>query len=172
MELIVNGLCRYFTSQARILPLAVIVCSGNPPYCDFNGSLSNTSFFLALHVYYLMLGAPVFFSVFNILDFLATKMYSRTFSSKKTNLISPQELTKLLNLLRHLLLHKAEFKASPKYVSVMCKFDHLFGMVVSTSDCHPRGPGFDSRLCPRNFSGSKGSGTGSTQPREDNWVAI
>ena len=43
--------------------------------------------------------------------------------------------------------------------------------MVSTSDCHPRGPGFDSQLYPRNFSGSRGSGTGSTQPREDNWVA-
>ena len=39
-----------------------------------------------------------------------------------------------------------------------------------TSDCHPRGPGFDSRLYPRNFSRSIGSGTWSTQPREDNWV--
>ena len=29
-------------------------------------------------------------------------------------------------------------------------FDHLFGIVVSTSDCHPRGHGFDSRLYPRN----------------------
>ena len=46
--------------------------------------------------------------------------------------------------------------------------DHLFGIVVSTSDCHPRGPGFDSRLYPKNFSGSIGSGTGFTQPR---WVA-
>ena len=53
--------------------------------------------------------------------------------------------------------------------SFMC--DHLFGIVVSMSDCHPRGPGFDSRLYPRHFSGSIGSGTGSTQPREDNWVA-
>ena len=43
--------------------------------------------------------------------------------------------------------------------------------MVSTSDCHPRGPGFDSWLYPGNFSGSIGSGTGSTQPREDNWVA-
>ena len=49
--------------------------------------------------------------------------------------------------------------------------DHLFGIVVSTSDCHPRGPGLESRLYPRIFSGSIGSGTGSTQPREDNWVA-
>ena len=49
--------------------------------------------------------------------------------------------------------------------------DHLFDIVVSMSDCHPRGPRFDSRLYPRNFSGSIGSGTGSTQPREDNWVA-
>ena len=47
----------------------------------------------------------------------------------------------------------------------------MFGIVVSTSDCHPRGPGFDSRLYPRHFSGSIGSGSGSTQPREDDWVA-
>ena len=49
--------------------------------------------------------------------------------------------------------------------------DHMFGMVVSTSDCHSKGPGFDSRLYPRIFSRRIGSGTGSTQPREDNWVA-
>ena len=53
---------------------------------------------------------------------------------------------------------------------VSCE-DQLFGIVVSTSDCHPRGPGFDSRLYPRNFSKSLGYGTGSTQPREANWVA-
>ena len=47
--------------------------------------------------------------------------------------------------------------------------DYLFGIV--TSHCYPRAPGFDSRLYPRNFSGSIGSETGSTQPREDNWVA-
>ena len=50
-------------------------------------------------------------------------------------------------------------------------FDHLFGIVVSTSDYHPRGPGFNSRIYPRNISESIRSGTGSTQPREDNWVA-
>ena len=50
-------------------------------------------------------------------------------------------------------------------------YDRLFGIVVSASDYHPRGHGFDSRLYPRNFSGSIGSGTGSTQPREDKWVA-
>ena len=49
--------------------------------------------------------------------------------------------------------------------------DRLFGIVVSMSDCHPRDPGFDSWLYPRNFSGSIGSGMGSTQSREDNWVA-
>ena len=49
--------------------------------------------------------------------------------------------------------------------------DLLFGIVVSTSDCRPRGPGFDSRLYPRNFSENIGSGTRSTQPREDIWVA-
>ena len=43
--------------------------------------------------------------------------------------------------------------------------------MVSTSDCHPRGLQYDSRLYPVNVSGSIGSGTGSTQPREDNWVA-
>ena len=48
--------------------------------------------------------------------------------------------------------------------------DCLFGIVVSTSDCHPRGPGFDSQLYSGNFCGGIGSGTGSTQPREDNWV--
>ena len=50
--------------------------------------------------------------------------------------------------------------------------DHLFGIVVSMSDCHPRGPGFDSRLYPRNFSRSIGSRTGSTQPHEANWVVV
>ena len=45
--------------------------------------------------------------------------------------------------------------------------DRLFGIVVSMSDCHPRGPGFDSRLYPRNVSGSIESATRSTQPRED-----
>ena len=50
--------------------------------------------------------------------------------------------------------------------------DQLFGIMVSTSDYHPRGPGFNSRLYPRNVSGSIGSGTGSTQLCEDNWLAI
>ena len=49
--------------------------------------------------------------------------------------------------------------------------DRVFGMVVGMSDCHPRVPGFDSQLYPRNFSGSIGSITGSIHPREDNWVA-
>ena len=48
--------------------------------------------------------------------------------------------------------------------------NRLFGIVVSTSDCNPRGPGFDSRLYPKNVSGSVGSGTGSTQPRKEGWV--
>ena len=47
----------------------------------------------------------------------------------------------------------------------------LFGIMVSTSDCHPRVPGFDSLLYPRNVSGSIGSGTWHNQPREDNQVA-
>ena len=48
--------------------------------------------------------------------------------------------------------------------------DRIFGVVVST-DCHPRRPGFDSWLHPRNVSGSIWSRTESTQSREDNWVA-
>ena len=55
-------------------------------------------------------------------------------------------------------------------VCVICA-DRLFAIVVSKSNCHPRDPGFDSWLYPRNFSGSIVSGTRSTQPREDNWVA-
>ena len=54
------------------------------------------------------------------------------------------------------------------FLLCILQHDYLLGIVVSMSDCHPRGPGFDSRLYPRNFSGSVGSGTGSTQPREDN----
>ena len=48
------------------------------------------------------------------------------------------------------------------------RFGSLYGIVVSTSDCHPRSPGFDSRLYPRIFSESIGYEKGSTQPREDN----
>ena len=40
------------------------------------------------------------------------------------------------------------------------------------SDCHPRGPNFDPRLYNRNFPGSIGSGSRSTQPREENWLFI
>jgi hypothetical protein len=41
------------------------------------------------------------------------------------------------------------------------------GLVVRVSGYRSRGPGFDSRLLP-DFLRSRGSGTGSTQPREDN----
>ena len=44
--------------------------------------------------------------------------------------------------------------------------------MVCTSDCQAEGPRFDSLLYPRNCSGSIGSGTGSTQPLEDNWVLL
>ena len=40
------------------------------------------------------------------------------------------------------------------------------------SDFHLRGPGFHSRLYPRNLCGSIEFGTGSIQPyEENNWVA-
>ena len=55
-----------------------------------------------------------------------------------------------------------------KILGIIIIKDHLLGIVVSMSDCHPRGPEFESRLYYRNFSGSIGSGTGSTQPHEDN----
>ena len=58
-------------------------------------------------------------------------------------------------------------KQQPRFLSLRWK-TCLFGIVVSTSDCHTRSPGFDYRLYPRNFSGSMGSGTGSTLPCEDN----
>ena len=35
--------------------------------------------------------------------------------------------------------------------------DRLFGIVISMSDCHPKGPGFDPQLCPTAFSGNMGS---------------
>ena len=55
-------------------------------------------------------------------------------------------------------------------IIIIIIIDRLFGIVVSTSDCHSRGPGFDFQQYPTNFSGSIGSETGSTQPREDNWL--
>ena len=49
--------------------------------------------------------------------------------------------------------------------------EHIFLHWKDTmSDCYPRGSEFDSLLYPRNFSGCIGSGMGSTQPPEDNWV--
>ena len=69
-------------------------------------------------------------------------------------------------------MYRQTIKISPHNIICYIYCDRLFGVVVETSDCHPRGPGFDSRLYLRKFSGSIGSGTDSTQPREDNLVAI
>ena len=49
--------------------------------------------------------------------------------------------------------------------------DRLFVTVVSTSDYHAGGLGFDPRLYPTNFSRRIGSRTVSTQLCEDNRVA-
>ena len=50
----------------------------------------------------------------------------------------------------------------PPSGKIMIFFRMFFGLMVSTSDCHPRGPGFDSRLYLRNFPGSIEFGMGST----------
>ena len=40
-------------------------------------------------------------------------------------------------------------------ISLLYKYHYyLLGVVISISDSHPKGPGFDSRLYARNFSGS------------------
>ena len=48
---------------------------------------------------------------------------------------------------------------------------HVYGVMISMHDYYPRGPSFDSRLYPRNFSGNIVSRTWSIQLREDNWAA-
>jgi hypothetical protein len=51
--------------------------------------------------------------------------------------------------------------------AVLLLSDRLCGLVVRVNGYRSRGPGFDSRAL-RDFLRSRGSGTGSTQPREDN----
>ena len=63
-----------------------------------------------------------------------------------------------------------ESTSALKHINVIIIIDRLFGIVVTTSDCHPKDPRFDSRLYLRNVSGSVGSETGSTQPHGDNSV--
>jgi hypothetical protein len=47
------------------------------------------------------------------------------------------------------------------------RHDRLCGLVVRVPGYRSRGPGFNSPVLP-DFLRSSGSGTGSTQPREDN----
>jgi hypothetical protein len=54
----------------------------------------------------------------------------------------------------------------PVFYMLFSKFNRLCGQ---SSGYRSRGPGFDSQL--PDFMTSSGSGTGSTQPREDNWGA-
>ena len=42
--------------------------------------------------------------------------------------------------------HYAKVRYEDIFKPIVDKEDRLIGIVVSTSDCHPRGPGFDSRL--------------------------
>ena len=61
---------------------------------------------------------------------------------KKTQDISPQ-----------IQIHPLKGESSKKsLLSALQNMDHLFSLVVNTSDFHPRGPVFDPRLYPRNFS--------------------
>ena len=63
----------------------------------------------------------------------------------------------------HICLYYPFSNVYDKNLNNLCYF------VIETINM-PSGPGFDSRLYPRNVSGSIGSGTGSTQPCEDNLV--
>ena len=77
------------------------------------------------------------------------------------------------NVLRH--IYKVNYLACDFecYKCMLC-FHRLFVMWLACLTTIQEGPRFDSRLCPRNFSGSIGSGIDPLppQPREDNWVAI
>jgi hypothetical protein len=61
----------------------------------------------------------------------------------------------------------SDFKADipPEYTPR----DRLCGLVVGVAGYRPRGSAFD--FCSLDFLSSTGSGTGSTQPREDEWEA-
>ena len=89
--------------------------------------------------------------------------YKITFNRKKENAYNSNLASSKINLV---------FRGFPnnKIMLPIQHSDRLFRIVVSTCDWHPKGPWFDSRLYPRNFSESIGSGTESTQPREDNCV--
>ena len=84
-----------------------------------------------------------------------------------------QNCNSIASLVSEIQIIKINFNMQISKCSMCIRFwsDHLFGIVVSTSACHPRSSGFESRLLPRIFFGSIGSGTGSTQPREYNLVA-
>ena len=73
-------------------------------------------------------------------------------------------LTLAIRQMLHYCIHHTQPQASMTNRSAEFKFctlsfygveysikDRLFCVAVSTSDCHPRGPGFDSRLYPRHF---------------------
>jgi hypothetical protein len=59
---------------------------------------------------------------------------------------------------------------SSDFTKLWSSYDRLSGLVVRVPGYRSRGPGFDFPALP-DFLRSSGSGTGFTQPHEDNWGA-
>jgi hypothetical protein len=88
----------------------------------------------------------------------STRYMNREDTQNQTNFIDMSETLSL-----HLFWAGIEVKTAVT--------NRLCGLMVRVSDCRSRGPGFETRPYQIFWEVDKGSGTGSTQPREDNWGA-